>query len=192
MLGLQGPYAPVGAESLTLPPESSGTVELSEGLAGGSAGVKVTSDQQVTAAVTATSARRGAVADLAVQAAAPALVRTGVSAVATSDDADAELVLSNGGGTDTPVRFDVLSLEGVVLRTDEVLVAANGSATRRLNSPAPSYVVLHVPDGSAVVGGVVLTSPDDGSVAGLATVPLTSPDVSGRAPQVRQDPEAGR
>lgn len=191
VLGLQGPYAPVGAESLVLAPESSGTVSLREGLAGGAAGVEVTGDQPVTAAVTSTSSRRGAQVDIAVQSASPALVRTGVSAIATSDGTDSELVLSNGGDTDAQVRFDVLSYDGVVLRTDSVLIAADGSATRRLASPAPSYVVVHVPDGSSVVGGVVLTR-GEGAVAGLSTIPLTSPDVASRAPRVEMDPAAGR
>lgn len=191
ILGLQGAYAPAGAESLVVPPESSGTVQLRDGLAGGAAGVRLTSDQPVTGAVTSTSSRPGAGNDVAVQSAAPALVRTGVSAVASTDRADSELVLSNASGADTTVRFDVLSLAGVVLRSDEVLLAANGSATRRLNSPPPCYVVVRVPDASSVVGGVVLSQPE-GPVAGLSTIPLTSPDIASRARRVEQDPGAGR
>jgi hypothetical protein len=145
----------------------------------------------VTVAVTATSSRRGAQPDIAVLPASPALVRTGVSAVATASSTESELVLSNGGDTDTQVRFDVLSYGGVLLRTDDVLIAAGGSATRRLASPAPSYVVVHVADGSDVVGGVVLTR-EEGAVAGLGTLPLVSPDVAGRAPSVHLDPAAGR
>ena len=163
VLGLQGPYAPTGAETLALPPESTGTVELRDGLAGGAAGVQVTADQPVTAAVTATSSRSGAQPDIAVVPASAALIRTGVSAIATASSTDSELVLSNGADTDAQVHFDVLSYGGVVLRSDDVLIAARGSATRRVSSPAPSYVVVHVPDGSDVVGGVVLTRPNGAS-----------------------------
>ena len=191
VLGLQGPFAPVGAETLELGPQSSGTLALAEGLAGTGSGVALTSDQPVTAAVVSTSARGDAQADIAVQPAAPALVRTGVSAVATTRDADAELVVSNAGTTDVSVRFSVRSLSGVELRAGDVLLAAGGSATRRLSSPAPSYVVLQVPDGSSVTGGVDLVEPD-GDVAGLASVPLVSPDTSGPPPVVEQDPGAGR
>lgn len=191
ILGLQGPFAPAGAETLDLGPQSSGTVSLADGLAGTGAGVALTSEQPVTAAVVSTSARSGAQPDVAVQPASPALVRTGVSAVATTRDADAELVLSNAATSDVSVHFSVRSLEGVELRAGDILLAAGGSATRRLASPAPSYVVVQVPDGSSVTGGVDLVEPD-GVVAGLASIPLVSPDTSGPPPVVEQDPAAGR
>ena len=191
VLGLQGPFAPVGAETLELGPQSSGTLALAEGLAGTGSGVALTSDQPVTAAVVSTSARGDAQPDLAVQPATPALVRTGVSAVATTREADAELVVSNATTTDVTVHFSVRSLQGVELRAGDILLAAGGSATRRLASPAPSYVVVQVPDGSSVTGGVDLVEAE-GSVAGLATLPLVSPDTSGPPPVVEQDPGAGR
>ena len=187
MLGLQGPYAPSGAETVELAPESTGTLDLATGLAGEAGTVKLISDQPVTGAVISTSERASAQPDLAVQSAAGPLVRTGVSALATTRAGDSELVLSNSGTEDAPVSFEVLSYDGVVLRTDDVLLGPDSTATRRLTSPPPSYVVVRVPDGSSVVGGVVLTQPE-GDIAGLATIPLTSPDVASRAPQTRLDP----
>ena len=191
VLGLQGPFAPAGAETLDLAPQSSGTVSLADGLAGTGSGVSVTSDQPVTAAVVSTSARSDAQPDIAVQPATPALVRTGVSAVATTRDADAELVLSNAATDDVSVHFSVRSLNGVELRAGDILLAAGGSATRRLSSPTASYVVVQVPDGSSVTGGVDLVEPE-GDVAGLASIPLVSPDTSGPPPVVEHDPAAGR
>ena len=191
VLGLQGPFAPVGAETLELAPQSSGTLALAEGLAGTGSGVALTSDQPVTAAVVSTSARDGAQPDIAVQPARPALVRTGVSAVATAAGTDAELVLSNAATDDVSVHFSLRTLAGVELRTGDVLLAPGGSATRRLTSPTASSVVVDVPDGSSVSGGVDLVEPD-GDVAGLASVPLVSPDTSGPAPVVVQDPAAAR
>ena len=191
VLGLQGPFAPAGAETLELGPQSSGTLALADGLAGTGSGVALTSEQPVTAAVVSTSARSDAQPDIAIQPATPALVRTGVSAVATTPDADAELVVSNAATSDVSVHFSVRSLQGVELRSGDILLAAGGSATRRLTSPTSSYVVVQVPDGSSVTGGVDLSEPD-GDVAGLASIPLVSPDTSGPAPVVVQDPAAGR
>lgn len=191
VLGLQGPFAPAGAATLELAPQSSGTVSLADGLAGTGSGVALTSDQPVTAAVVSTSARSGAQADVAVQPATPPLVRTGVSAVATTRDTDAELVLSNAATADVSVHFSVRSLDGVELRSGDILLAAGGSATRRLTSPTASYVVVQVPEGSSVTGGVDLSEPD-GDVAGLASLPLVSPDTSGPPPVVSQDPGSGR
>jgi hypothetical protein len=191
VLGLQGAYAPVGAESVELSPESSADLDLTTGLAGEFGAVKLTSDQPVTGAVISSSRRSGAQADIAIQSAAIPLVGSGVSAVATTDVADSDLILSNGTEADATVSFEVLSYEGVLLRQDEVFLSANSTATRRLNSPAPSYVVVKVPPGSGIYGGVVLAQPE-GSVAGLATIPLTSPDVASRAPDVVADTAVGR
>ena len=192
VLGLSGAFAPAGADTVEVPAESTAQVELSTGLAGESGSIRLRSDLPVSAAVVSSSARDGAVPDLAVQAAQPALVRQGVSAVATDAASVAsELVLSNGGDADAAVTFEVLSYEGVSLRRDDILLGAGTSATRRITSPGPSYVVVTVPDASAVVGSVTLTQPE-GDLAGLATVPLTSPDVASRAPRVEQDPAVGR
>ena len=57
VLGLQGPYAPSGAEVLELGPESTATLDLVTGLAGESGAVKLLSDQPVTGAVISTSER---------------------------------------------------------------------------------------------------------------------------------------
>ena len=85
----------------------------------------------------------------------------------------------------------MISYAGVSLRTEDVLLGPDGTATRRLESPDAGYVVVRVPDGSAVVGTVVLTQPS-GDIAGLATLPLTSPDVASRAPATISDPSVGR
>ena len=191
VLGFQGPYTPSGAGSVDVPPEGTATVNLQPGLAGEAAGIKLTSDVPVTGAVISTSRRSGAGSDLAVQSAAAPLIGSGVSALATTNLADSELIISNGGDADAQVSFEVFSYEGVTLRTADVVLAANSTATRRLNSPAPSYVVVKVPEDSSVVAGVVLTQPNR-DVAGLATIPLSSPDVASRAPVTRPEYGAGR
>jgi hypothetical protein len=191
VLGFQGPYEPSGAASLDVPPESTATVSLEDGLARQAASVKLTSNLPVTGSVTSTSRRGGAGIDLAVQSAAVPLIRSGVSAVATSNVADSELIVSNSGDGDVQLSFEVLSYEGVRLRTDDVVLGPNSTATRRLNSPAPSYLVVKVPDDSSIVGGVVLTQPDR-DVAGLATIPLGSPDLASRAPATRPDYSVGQ
>jgi Family of unknown function (DUF5719) len=190
ILGFQGPYEPKGAASLDVPPESTATVDLGAGLAGEAGSVKLTSNVPVTGSVISTSRRGGAGIDLAVQSAAVPLIGNAVSALATSNLADSVLIVSNTGDRDAQITFDVLSYDGVTLRTANLVLGPNSTATRRLNSPAPSYVVVKVPAGSSVVGGVVLTQPDR-DVAGLATIPLGSPDLASRAPATRADSSVG-
>ena len=191
VLGLQGSYAPVGAETVEVPAESSASVDLAPGLAGEAGTVRLVSDQLVVGAVVSSSDRDGAEPDIAVQSGGVPLVRSGVSALATVQSLDSQLVLSNTGTNDTSLSFEVISFDGVVLRSDDVLLGPDSTATRRLTSPAPSYVVVRVPDGSSIVGGVVLTQ-SEGDVGGLATIPLTSPDVASRAPRTQLDPSVGR
>ena len=191
VLGFQGPYEPSGAESLDVPPESTATVNVEAGLAGSAGSIKLTSNVPVTGAVISTSRRGGAGADLAVQSAAVRLTGTGVSALATSNIADSELIVSNAGDADVEIDFQVFSYEGVSLRTVDMVLGSNSTGTRRLTSAAPSYVVLTVPEGSSVVAGLVLTQPER-KVAGLATLPLGSPDLASRAPATRQDYSAGQ
>jgi Family of unknown function (DUF5719) len=190
-LGIQGEYAPSGAASVDLVPESTAELDLTAGLAGEAGAIKLTSDQPVTGTVVSTGHRDSAQDDLAVSSAAAPLVGDGVSAIATTAATDSDLILSNGTDADTPVTFEVFSYAGVSLRTDNVLLAANSTATRRLNTPPPSYVVVRVPAGSGIYGGVRLAQPE-GDIAGLSTIPLTSPDVASRAPAVAPDPGVGR
>jgi hypothetical protein len=191
VLGLQGAYAPTGAETVEVPAESTGSVDLAPGLAKESGAIKLVSDLPVTGAVVSTSARTGATSDVAVQSASPPLVHDGVAALATTTSGESDLILSNGGDEDAQASFQVLSYDGVVLRTDDVFIAANSTATRRITSSPPSYLVLRVPDRSSVVGAVVIQQPD-GDVAGLTTLALTSPDVASRAPKTVLDPGVGR
>src|SRR5829696_4545149 len=190
-LGVQGAFAPAGAETVDLEPESTAEVDLSTGLAGEPGAIKLTSDLPVTGTVLSTARRESAQGDVALQPAAIPLVRDGVSAIATANGTDSDLILTKGTEADTPVTFEVFSYAGVSLRTDDVLLAANTTATRRLTSPAPSYVVVRVPHGSGIYGGIRLEQPE-GDISGLATIPLTSPDVASRAPVPVADPAVGR
>lgn len=191
VLGIEGPFAPVGAETLVVPPETTATVGLTAGLAGQSGSIRLSSTQPVTAAVESISAVSGARPDLAVQPAVAPLTRTGVVALATVSGIDSELTLSNGGDVEAAVSFEVVSHEGVRLRSDDLVVVGGGTVTRRLTSPAPSYLVVRTPAGSAVYGSVTYSWPE-GNVAGLASVPITSPDLSGRAPEINSDPALGQ
>jgi hypothetical protein len=190
-LGVQGAFAPAGAETLDLEPESTAEVDLTAGLAGEPGAIKLTSDQPVTGAVLSTARRESAQGDVAIESAAIPLVRDGVSAIATASRTDSDLILTNGSDVDTPISFEVYGYAGVSLRTDDVLLAGNTTATRRLTSPAASYVVVRVPNGSSIYGGIRLVQPE-GDVAGLTTIPLTSPDVVSRAPVPVPNPAVGR
>lgn len=191
VLALAGPFAPVGAHTVDVAPLSTATVDLTAGLVGQAAAVALTSDQPVTGSVVSTSSRSGAASDFAVQSATAPLVGAGVVALAAAPGVSSELVLSNSAAQPTLVKLEVSSFDGATLHTDDVLLGPHSSATRRLDQPPPAYLEVRAPPGSAVHGAVAYGQPE-GAVAGLATVPLTSPDVGIRAPLAVPDPTVGR
>ena len=69
VLGVDGAFAPAGAEQLEVPPESTAEISVAAGLAGAAAGLQLTSDQPVTAAVVSEAIGTDALPDLAVSAA---------------------------------------------------------------------------------------------------------------------------
>ena len=107
------------------------------------------------------------------------------------DKTEAELVLSNGGENDVALSFDVFGYDGVKIDDDDVLLVPHATATRRLDVGEAAYLVVSVPANASVVGGVTFLA-SSGGIAGVATVPVTSPDVASRAPQVEFDPSVGR
>lgn len=191
VLGVDGAFAPAGAEQLEVPPESTAEISVAAGLAGAAAGIELTSDQSVTGSVLSEAIGTDALPDLAVQSATAPIVRSGVVPLVHLDKTEAELVLSNGGENDVALSFDVFGYDGVKIDDDDVLLVPHATATRRLDVGEAAYLVVSVPAGASVVGGVTFLA-SSGGIAGVATVPVTSPDVASRAPQVEFDPTVGR
>ena len=191
VMGAAGGFAPAGAETVEVPPESTAQVSVAQGLAGAAAGIQLTSDQPITGSVVSEAIGKNALPDIAIQSAASPIVRTGVVPLVYLDKTDAQLVLSNGGDADVPLTFDVYGYDGVKIHDDDVLLVPHATATRRLTRGEAAYLVVSVPAGATVMGGVTFLASSSG-IAGVATLPVTSPDVAGRAPQVTFDPSVAR
>jgi Family of unknown function (DUF5719) len=191
VLGVDGGFAPAGAEKLEVPPESTAEISVAPGLAGAAAGIQLASDQPVTGSVVSEAIGTDALPDLAVQSATAPIVRTGVVPLVHLDETEAEVVLSNGGDQDVALSFDVYGYDGVEIDDDDVLLVPHATATRRLDVGEAAYLVVSVPASASVVGGVTFLA-SSGGIAGVATVPVISPDVASRAPQVELDPSVGR
>ena len=99
--------------------------------------------------------------------------------------------MTNAADSTVTVSLQLFDLNGVSLYTEDVPIAPHSTAARQLSQPAPAYLVLRVPNGAHVYGGVTEASQQD-SVAGLTGTALISPDLSGRAAVVRSDPQVAR
>ncbi|MDN5769415.1 MAG: DUF5719 family protein, partial [Microlunatus sp.] len=191
VLGADGGFAPAGAETIEVAPESTAEVSVAEGLAAAAAGIQLISDQPVTGSVVSEAIGEDALPDIAIQTASPPIARTGVVPLVYLAKTDAQLVLSNGGDDDVKLSFDVYGYDGVKLDTDDVLLVPHATSTRRLDVDEAAYLVISVPRNAQVVGGVTFLA-SSGGIAGMASVPVLSPDVASRAPQVEFDPSVGR
>ena len=151
VLGLQGPYAPSGAETVEVAAESSAPGRPGRGSGRGGrhdqAGQRPAGD------------RRGGLEQPAQR--GPGRPRRPVGSRCRwcgpgsarwppPVSGDGELVLSNTGTKDAAVSFEVLSFDGVVLRTDDVLLGPDSTATRRLLAAA---VLRRGPGARRLCGG---------------------------------------
>ncbi|MGI8458480.1 MAG: DUF5719 family protein [Propionibacteriaceae bacterium] len=194
VVGADGSYAPAGAQQLELAPLSTGELSLAGGLAGAAAGIRVTSDEPITAAVRSTSSTTGAAPDIAIAVASAPILRLGVAPVASLPDVQTTLVLSNVGPATVTAKVEVVGLDGVVVSSDDVPVADGASSVRTVRSSRPVYLTVAVPSTAQVYGGVSLATTGSGAdqVAGLTGMALISPDVAGRAPSVVPDAAVAR
>lgn len=191
VLGADGPYSPVGAESIELEPESSGTVELQDALSGEAAGIRLTSDQPITGAVGSISDRGKDDDDIAFTVAGPPVIQNAIAGAALIDDAESNVVLSNNGEEEVTVSLELVSYAGQKLYEADVPMLPGTSDTRQLRGTGPAYLVVKAPDGSDVYAGLSVTQ-GEGDVAGLTTPSLISPDLASRAPDMTADPGVAR
>lgn len=151
VLGAAGGFAPAGAETVEVPPESTAEVSVAQGLAGAAAGIQLTSDQPITGSVISEAIGKDALPDIAIQSASAPIVRTGVVPLVYLDKTDAQLVLSNGGDGDVPLTFEVYGYDGVKIHDDDVLLVPHATATRRLTMGEAAYLVVSAPAGATVM-----------------------------------------
>lgn len=191
LLGETGRSVLPGAENLDLPAGATRSVELSPGLAGQIAGIRVSSPQPIVGAVRQASSADPATQDPAWAAALPAIDSGGVWPAPAGARAAVTLLLANPSDQDSEVTVTV----GTELGGD-------GDSTTRL-VPAGSTLAVPVPaaktpwvrvaaPGSPVRGALQVTE-RLGGVDSLALVPLLTPRSAAiEIPPVVFDPQAAR
>lgn len=190
-LGADGSFAPVDADTVEVDAQSSASVRLDQALAAENVAVRLTADQPVTGTVRSTSSRRSASPDIAVQPAAGPLRAAGLSPFAVATGASSIVSLTNAGRSQVTVPIQLVGYDAKVVFEDKLTLAPGTTSTKKLSAAGSAYLVADPPAGSSVYGGIVV-SQDSGKVAGLATSPLLSPNLSAAAPEVTPDPAAAR
>lgn len=190
VLGPDGPTAVPGFETLDLPPGTSRSIPLGGALAQTASGLRLSSEQKITAGVLSSNGEGAAAIDIATQVATAPL--TGPGVLALSPGAAVSPVLHLTGGTNEPasVRVRVTNPGGSTLLDRTVSVP--GFADSTLTLPKAGDVLVSVEP--AVAGSVhasvyVQTKVD--AVVGVASLAVLPGAAAATLPPIRQDPRVG-
>jgi len=181
VLGPRGPFVPSGLETLRVPPASVVRADVTAVARGEPAGIRLSSDQDITAAVRIADGSPRA--DTAVVPASSPLA--GPAAAPWPTDLQASLLLSSAARTAAAARISVYAADRARLLTDTIAVA--GGSTQQWTLPrlrpaerrAVAYVVLEPTSGTVTAAAVYRAKP-----VGLAGLGLPSLAVSVERPAV--------
>lgn len=190
VLGRDGTFVAAQAAEVDVNAGSTTAIDLAVGLAGESAGVRITADQPIVAAALAHAATAAAASDVAAQSSAEALGQTAVGAFAVDRGVSGSVVVTNDGATDTIVTMKVVGLDGKELKAGELPVRAGTSQTWEISHiDQPGGVVVRTPKGATVHAGLIITNT---AGPGLATAPLSVPEPPAAAADPQHDPGLGQ
>ncbi|MFT4297546.1 MAG: DUF5719 family protein [Micropruina sp.] len=191
VLGADGARAVPGFETVELPPRTSRLVALGAALAGEAVGLRLSSEQKITAAVISGNGGDAGSVDISTQVATAALSGPGVLALAPGQSTASVLQLAGGGPDPVAVRVLVSSGEGGRTLLDRV-VQVPGLADTTLTLPRADDVQITVePRGTGPVHATVgVRIPVEG-VTGVASLAILPGTEATALPPLRQDPRVG-
>ena len=190
VLGADGPTAVPGFETLDLPPGTTRTIPLSGALAAAPVGLRLSSEQRITASVVSGNGATAAAADISTQVATTALTGPGVLALSAGGAATQVLHLSSGVEDPVRVRVTAASADGTVRLDTTVTVAGLADAT--LNLPREGNLLVDVePDVPGAVQASVAVRANLDALIGVSSLAVMSSAAAATLPPIRQDPRVG-
>jgi len=177
-----------GLDNLQVPPQTTRTFELADGLGGQAAGLHLSANQDVIAAVVGDNGESAAAADSVIAGVTTALPPDGVWPVAAGKSAASTLQLVNPGEQDATATVTTTTGSGAV-KTIDVSVPAGSLAA--LDLPKASPVSVRIQTASTVLRASVVTTRKLGKVSGVAVLDLVADETRTRAVQVVHDPHLG-
>lgn len=173
------------AQRIDVPPATTQTIELAAGLDGVAAGLRLSSNLPVTAAVIADNGRSKDQVDNTVAGYTPALPSDAVWPVSLGAKTTGQLQLVNPGPADATVTVSLARNTGSATDT-KVTVPAESSLVVPL--PKALTVVVRIRTDSTVLHGSVIATSADGKVKGLAVLDLVADGTRSAAAQISYDP----
>ncbi len=186
ILGPEGPFSPADQDVVTVPAGSVLDVPL-DVVGGDPAGVRLDSDQPVTAAVRLAQTPDEGLPEVAYTAATPALTGPATALLSrVSSDFSSTLMISSVVDTASRVAVRTLAGDGSVANEENVDVPPGATVPVPMEAPGDSsnatVVVEPETPGSVVAAREIQGSDDDGAMVDL--MPLVSSPVSVEVPEV--------
>ncbi len=190
VLGADGPIALPGFETIDLPPQTSRRIPLGKALAAAAVGLRLSSEQKITAGVLSDNGGDAKATDLAVQVATPVLTGPGVLALSPGRRLAPTLQLASGVPEASRVRVVVTSPSGKRLFNRTVTVP--GLADIAVQLPKATDVLITVqPERPGALHASVGVRSRIGDVDGIASAAVFSGTPPSNLPTIRQDPRLG-
>lgn len=190
VLGANGQTAVPGFETLDLPPGTSRVIPLGSALAEAPVGLRLASEQKVTAAVLSDNGAAAGAVDFGTQIATTALTAPGVLALSPGSRVSPVLHLSNGRVEPVSARVRVTDAGGASLL--DVTVTVPGLADTALALPRAENVLIGVePAASSVLYASVAVRAALDGVTGVSSLAVLPGAAAATLPPIRQDPRVG-
>lgn len=187
VLGADGPTAVPGFETLDLPPGTTRSIPLAGALAQAPVGLRLASEQKITASVLSTNGRGAAAIDLSTQIATPGLTGPGVLALSPGGAVSPVLHLASGAADPVAVRVVVTTAAGRSLLDSTVTVPGFADSTVTLPKAGNSLVSVE-PAAAGIVHASVAVQVELDDVVGVASLAVLPGAAAATLPPIRQDP----
>lgn len=182
-----GRIALAGASSLEVPPASTRSVAIDSGLGGAIAGLTLSSNQKVTAAVQLDTGGSDATNDPAVTAATAALPADGIWALPVGRSIDTVLQLTNPGDQDATVALRT----GTEANAAPRQVKVTASSTVSVALPQATTTVVRLQTTATDLRGALISTGSVGKVQGLAVLDLSAEEFRAPTQKVVYNPQVG-
>jgi len=186
VLGSGGPTAVPGFETLDLPPQASRIIPLGGALAEAPVGLRLSSEQKITAGVISGNGGSEDTADVSTQVATDVLSGPGVLALSPGGRVAPTLHLAAGSTEPVEVRVVVSSATRTLADTT-VVVPGLADATLRL-ARAEDVLITIQPRTPAVVHASVAVRARLDDVIGISSLAIHPGSAAAALPPIRQDP----
>lgn len=189
VLAADGTSELAGLQNLQVPPQTTRSFALADGLGGQAAGLRLTSNQDVVAGVVGDNGEATAALDAVTAGVATALPSDGIWPMAVGKAASATLQLVNPGEADATAT--VITSTGNSAAPKSIDVTVPAGSLKALDLPKAASSSVRIQTASTVMRGSVVVTRKLGKVNGIAVLDLVADETRTRPVEVVHDPHLG-